>query len=238
MAVLSLRRSPTTQPPAQSPERVALAERIANRDAARARLAALRGVTDRGWRDVLAARDARDQAANAVERAGPADARAVTDALIAGTERPAPTLQAARAALVAAEDALAAAPVARDTVNADIAELDKSEPLRASLARDAAAAVFQAEALPAVHAVMEELDALYKQVADKGLALVALVNHDIISDVGPGAIPGLLELTSRINNLSVQWPWCHTPAASPTAAAWMAVVTALEADAAAPAVPA
>lgn len=231
MGVLPLRKA---SPPPPSEARRRLAERIAERDADATRLASLRDIVDRGNDNVRVAREARDAAAASVANAGAIDRRAATDALIAGTPQPRPTSAAAHAMLDEAEAVLASAIFARDSVHAEIADLDKRAWLREQNVRDAAAAVMREEGADAITGLIAELEGLNKALADKAIAILALIRAGIVRDRGEGATPGLMELTVRFTNMSMGWPWIARPEASPTGRAWEAALAALMTDAAAP----
>jgi hypothetical protein len=177
-SVTQMRRAP---PPiaTRSPERSALAAAIANRDAATTRLAQLRSAVERlpyVWRS----EDAVDAARAAIEEARKTDARAMTDAAIAGTTSPPSAVPAARAALQVAEDALAARVATGETLTADIAELTSGEHGRDGAIDRAIQAVLLAESAPAVASLVASLESLHREMTDKHLALRALARVDAV----------------------------------------------------------
>ncbi len=178
-------------------------------------------------------REAVTLAEEAIKAAPAVDAKAAATALIAGEPQPVPTSAAARAALSTAEETLAAAEFARDSVHAEIAELERAEPNRERDIADAIGAVVRAEMMGTVLAVIAEVDALNRQVVDKMLAINALMRAGCITDRGPDAVPGLLTQSVRFHNMALHWPFVQQPDASPTAATWEAVLAALKADPAA-----
>jgi hypothetical protein len=228
-----LHRSDATAAPPPSPERAALAEAIAARDAANVRLSGLHGVADRATRNVRAAQEALDVAQGGVDAARAADGRAATDALLAGAATPPASLPAARAAVVACEDALAAATTARDALQAETAELEGHAFYRDAKVHTAAIAVMRDEMAATTRALIVEIGANDARRADLGKALALLVRHGIIKAQGPDAMPGVLELQCRFDSMRT-FPFFDRPGASRTAAAWEAAIAALEADAAAP----
>jgi len=233
MATLVRLHAAATVPP-QSAARGALAEAIAARDAANVRLSGLHGVADRATRNVRAAQEALDVAQGGVDAARAADGRAATDALLAGTATPPASLPAARAAMVACEDALAAATTARDALQAEIAELTAALPIRQMRVDDCAVAVLREEADAAVRALLAEIEALHKQVADRGLALQWLTDQRVVIAWGADAMPGVGELQSRFTMPPRTWILSQHPDRAPSRLVWEAALAALKIDAAAP----
>lgn len=225
-----------TQPPQQSPERAALAEAITMRDAARSRLAGLRGAVDRALLAIRAARDERDQATKATDRARAADAAEATQALIADAAVPAPSLPAARRAQQDAEDALAAAETARDTINAEIAKLNADASLREVRVNDCAVAVLQAETGPAVAALAAELDGLHRRIVDLGRTVDSLIAAGAVVTRGDARNDFAVTIADRSELPPASWDIARdmAPCPTPTADMWEAAIAALKTDAAAP----
>jgi hypothetical protein len=215
---------------ALSPERMKLAARIEARGTGMARLAGLRGVIERGNEAVWRAREAVAGALEAVMAAPSVDAKAAASALLAGEPQPIPNSAAARAGLDLANETLAAAIFARDSVQAEIADLEGDEAQRERGVADAMASVIRVESAEAVRATIAELATLYERLADRSLALRVLMKAGAITDRGPDATPGLMTMMARFHNVTFDW----SPDTCPTAAAWQATIDALKIDAAAP----
>jgi hypothetical protein len=237
MSILPLRtKAPAAppSPPAPSPERLALAERIATRDEARARITALTSILDRGEENVSACHTAVRVATAAIDGTGDADAAAAVAALMSGQPQPVPTAATARADLEKAEAALTAARFARGAVQAELKDLNERDSYRHDLVKRAAVIVIRAEAAAAVAALIARNEALLLQLADAGLALSWLSQQEIVISRGDDALPGLSGILSRLGNVAIGWDYVRQPGASPTADKWRAAIDALAVDAAAP----
>ena len=145
-----------------------------------------------------------------VDAARAADGRAATDALLAGTATPPASLPAARAAVVACEDALAAATTARDALQAEIAELEGHAFYRDAKVHTAPIAVMRDEMAPTTRALIAEIGAHDARRADLGKALALLVSHGIIKAQGPDAMPGVLELQCRFDSMREDFRSSHS----------------------------
>jgi RNA 3'-terminal phosphate cyclase len=233
MSVAELRRTAPPAAPA-SPERAALAEAIAERDAATGRIEALRGAVERARSAKRAAEEERDAANKLVETARVADARATTDAMIAGAPSPAPTLPAARAALQHAEDALASAQYTHDAIGTEIAELVDRMHWRDGAVDRAVAAALLAEAAPAAAVLVAGLEELHRQMVDKHLALNALIRANGVATRENGCFTHVASVTMRFESVPSFWNIAQQPGECPTLAAWQKAIAELKVDAACP----
>lgn len=165
------------EPPTISPLRVALADRIEAARSANARSAAVASAHQTADAAVHRARRALETAASALEKSK-ADAGTFLADVALGTagERPT-TIRDARNALQDAEDELTSALAARDALNAQMAQGEGSPELNRALLKDAAIAVLTSEAATTANALVAEVHALQRQLAERGAALAWLANE-------------------------------------------------------------
>ena len=227
-------RQPVPPAAPASPERAALAEAIADHDDAKARIASLRGAVERARDAKLRAEEERDAANKLVEQAHTTDAKAMTDALISGASAPRATLPGARLAAQAAEDALAAAQSARDTIDAEIAELAAAMHWRDEAVDRAHAAVLMTNAAPAAARLVAELEALHRRMVDLHLALNALIRVNGVATRENGCFTHVASIAMRFESVPSFWNIAQQPGECPTRDAWQSAIAALKNDAAAP----
>ena len=229
-----LRRAAAAPPP--SPYRAALADAIAARDAGRTRISNLRGAIGRAVIAIREAREERGQATRTADQARAADAAETTRALIADAEAPPATLPRARREQQDAEDALAAAETARDSINAEIAELERGAQLRDMAVDDAAVAVLRAETGPAVARLVAELDGLHQRTVDLGRTLDALIAANAVITGGEACTTLAATVSNRFEVPPASWEIARdvSPCPTPVADVWASALAALKADAAAP----
>ena len=85
-----------------------------------------------------------------------------------------------------------------------------------------------------VAALLDEMDALHRRVADKGRLLEWLLFSGGVPRSGPDALPNIIEMASRATTPPASWAVARIPTASPSAAAWDQAMQALQLDAEAP----
>jgi hypothetical protein len=220
-------------PPAPSPEREALASAIEVRDARRQTLAAMETAVSAATVEWRRARDARADAASAVERAKVEAADFLT-AVAQGDAPAAPlTIRAARTALVDAEDEEGAARAALDTLTSRAANSPLRDPwIPEEHVRKAVAAVLMTA--PGVAPLLAEVERLQLELADKGAALLFLANNHALDlagiDLGTRTEPS----PARIVVDRLQSPmatWTGLTSLGTSVAPWRAALDALNNDA-------
>jgi hypothetical protein len=169
-----------------------------------------------------------------VETARVADARRATDAMIAGTPAPPPTLPGARLALQGAEDTLAAATTAQETIRVDIATIEAGAVWRDMQVDSAHAAVLMVEAAPVAARLVPELEALHRRMVDLHLALNALIRANGVATRENGCFTHIASVAMRFESVPSFWNIAQQPGECPTLATWQSAIAALKTDAAAP----
>jgi hypothetical protein len=234
MSVLSLRKAVATAPPPPSPpspERVKLAETIAALREAEGNHAALVAASDYGGPAEMAERTAQDALERAQALLEQAKANAVT-ALVGGTDLAGTTIKEARAAIQAAEDDIATAVTARQTIRESIEPAqNRVASLQLALERHSNA-VIRTEA--SIATLLKDIDTLGRQLIDKGKALDWLLDTDRVPRYGPAADPSASWVHSLLTQPANQWTHWRAPGASPSADAWQAALERLKTDATAP----
>ncbi len=221
-------------PPPLSPERVALAAAIIERNEFRGRLAATQAAYAAAGEAVRAA-DAKHRAAEAAVEPARAAATAHAIDVAAGRAAGAPpvAIRAARDAVVDAADELASAIAAHAALESELTDLTRNKDYPERRVADRAGAVLAAS--PQVAALVERLESLQREVFDCSRALLFLWGANAIP-IG-GQVGGFKERSAaerargRIDMLQSNW---HDLAADPTipgAKPWQAVLAALMDDA-------
>jgi DNA repair exonuclease SbcCD ATPase subunit len=221
-------------PAPPSAARVELAERIEALQAAKERLqgihAALDGDGRVSWSALWAAEAAVKTANENLEAAKQAAADFLMRDAIGKAEGAEPSLAAARAAVLAAEDRVAAIRAARDKLNAEIKPAEETIERAGYYRDDAVRGVLYEEAEGVLAAAVAELQAMHKQLVEKHLALSLLI-FEATTPNQPMNVPALSEIKNRATFAIEQWPLSHMPNASPSRVAWQAAIKALADDA-------
>ncbi|HUA81238.1 MAG TPA: hypothetical protein VL997_12750, partial [Dyella sp.] len=186
------------------------------------------------------ARAARHEADTALtfarEKAAEAAARAHEHNIAALMGNPPPailTRSQAAAALRDAEDVAADAEAAARAIAQEIETLQATSRDHSGRVTEAARAVMREESQDTVQTLVNGLHEMHRAIVEGHKLLSWLIRNDVVNDIGPRAIPGASELTSRTLQPMQTWaPWAarrETPATE----RWDAALAALKADAAA-----
>jgi hypothetical protein len=233
MPILQLRKATAAPPPSRlSPERTALAEAITAYHEVEAVHAAVQRAADYDGPAATAehaAHEALERAQAALGQARQDAASHLVNASLGTASAPALTVREARAAVQAAEDDVEAAVAARATIRGRLEPAAKAVESAQWRVDRCALAVVRAET--DVASLLSELDALHRQVADKGRMLEWLIGHGGIPNHGPEATPGIIEISTRFWSIPGSWVIAARNEQSPSTMAWIAALDALKQDA-------
>ena len=240
-SLAKLRAAPAApEEPPLSPLRRELAMEIARNRLLAERHAALVVACDAARESVWAGRVDVERAEGGVEAAKAAAATHLVD-LANGTAGAAPvTIRAARAALVDAEDDLAAREAARVALDAQLAEAKHAPEFARQRLRDAALAVVREEAAEIAQRCVERVEQLQMQITKAGFELQWLFSAAVIPhDDGPGRAEYAKDsrvnmALSRLRSPVTSWNELHKHADLRSDVAWAAAVDRLMLDATAP----
>jgi hypothetical protein len=137
-------------------------------------------------------------------------------------------------ALQDAIDAEATASAAYRAIDIELKALSERIESRQMRLDNAAAEVARDELPETARALLADLDALQKQMTDKGLALAWLVSRGVVKAFGIDATPGVGEIFGRCTTPATSWAIWNRPNASPMTDGWRVAFSALMADASAP----
>lgn len=227
-------------PASLSAERRALAHAIDARTAAEAVHAEALAADSAAASALSAAQRAVNAATAAIEAARGEAAAAALAAARGGVAPPTAPARAARAALLDAEDSLAAAAAARDTLAVDLAEASRVLARAGGAVTNAVAAVVTAEGASLADECAASLDRIQRALVSRGALLKWLIESGAVpthTEHGQGFKEPIDEsvrlIMSRLHSPSHYWRALE-PERAGAAAALIEAATALAMDASAP----
>jgi hypothetical protein len=202
----AVHRLKATEPPAISPLRVALADRIEQSRAVTARSAAVSTAFETAEMTVRAARRKLEEAEAGVAQSKIDAASFLTSVALGEARTRPPTINQARVIVQDATDDLESAIAARDGLRAQMTQGEGGPELNQVLLRDAALAVIRNEAAASAASVVAEVAGLQAALAEKAEELKWLAEADLFPKGAFGGVTGAAApVLTRLNSPPSSW---------------------------------